>query len=115
MILKQARTIAVIALPLLAMAMPARADVLVDDVVGVTPDGKGGLERFTGLLIDDSGHIAALYRDKEKRPKKVAYKVDGKRRFVVPGMIDAHAHVIDTGFARMTLDLSPARSGCAAT
>lgn len=92
------------------LPLPAAADVLVDDVVGVTPDGKGGLERFTGLLIDDQGRIAALYRAKEKRPKKVAYKVDGKRRVVVPGMIDAHAHVMETGFARLTLDLSAARS-----
>lgn len=94
----------------LTVAAPAHADVLVDDVVGITPDGKGGLERFTGLLIDNDGRIAAIFREKEKRPKKVAYKVDGKKRFLVPGMIDAHAHVMDTGFARMTLDLSPARS-----
>jgi predicted amidohydrolase YtcJ len=105
-------------LPLLALALAAPAlaaspppsSILVDDVIGVTPDGKGGLERFSGLLIDSEGRIAAIYRDKEKRPRKVAYKVDGKRRFVVPGMIDAHAHVMETGFARMTLDLSAARS-----
>lgn len=102
---------AALALPLFALtAQGACADVLVDDVVGITPDGKGGLERFTGLLIDDSGHIAAVYREKDKRPKKVAYKVDGKGRVLVPGMIDAHTHVMDTGFAKMTLDLSAARS-----
>ncbi len=99
-----------IALPLLAVALPAHADVLVDNVIGLTPDGKGGLERFTGLLIDDQGNISAVYHDKEKRPKKVAYKVDGKGRYVVPGMIDAHVHIMDTGFAKMTLDLSGARS-----
>ena len=102
--------LAPLALALFAPLATAQADVLVDDVVGVTPDGKGGLERFTGLLIDDQGRIAAVYRDKDKRPKKVAYKVDGKHRFVVPGMIDAHVHVMDTGFARLTLDLSGARS-----
>jgi len=102
--------LAPLALALFAPLATAQADVLVDDVVGVTPDGKGGLERFTGLLIDDQGRIAAVYRGKDKRPKKVAYKVDGKHRFVVPGMIDAHVHVMDTGFARLTLDLSGARS-----
>ena len=105
--------LAALALPLLTLPLltsPAIADVLVDDVQGVTPDGKGGLERFTGLLIDDDGRIAALYRDKDKRPKKVSYKVDGKGRFVVPGMIDAHVHVMETGFAKMTLDLSGTRS-----
>ncbi|MET1755248.1 amidohydrolase [Novosphingobium sp. RD2P27] len=105
------RFAAALALPLFALTVEgAWADILVDDVVGITPDGKGGLDRFTGLLIDDSGHIAAVYREKDKRPKKVAYKVDGKGRVLVPGMIDAHTHVMDAGFARMTLDLSAARS-----
>ncbi|VWX52834.1 Metal-dependent hydrolase [Novosphingobium sp. 9U] len=105
-----------VALPLLVLAAPALAKdppptgTLVDNVVGITPDGKGGVERFTGLLIDGNGNIAATYRDKESRPKRVAYKVDGKGRVVVPGLIDAHVHVMETGFARMTLDLSGARS-----
>ncbi|MEW9854417.1 amidohydrolase [Novosphingobium sp. M1R2S20] len=105
------RPLAALALPLLAIcAYPAAADVLIDNVRGISPDGKGGLERFTGLLVNDDGRIAAVYREKEKRPKKVAYKVNGKGRVVVPGMIDAHAHVMDTGFAKMTLDLSATRS-----
>jgi predicted amidohydrolase YtcJ len=102
--------IANLALPFLALAAPAHADVLIDNVAGVTPDGKGGIERFTGLLVDDGGRIAAVFREKERRPKKVAYKVDGKGRVLVPGMIDAHVHVMDTGFAKLTLDLSGARS-----
>jgi hypothetical protein len=103
-------------LPFLAITTTSQAKappptgILVDDVIGVTPDGKGGLERFTGLLIDAQGRIAAVYHDKDKRPKQVAYKVDGKRRFVVPGMIDAHVHVMETGFSKLTLDLSAARS-----
>jgi hypothetical protein len=89
---------------------PPPSGTLVDDVIGVTPDGHGGLERFTGLLIDDRGRIAAIYHADDKRPKRAAYKVDGKRRFVVPGMIDAHVHVMETGFAKLTLDLTAARS-----
>ncbi len=109
-------TLATLILPLVASAHPALAKdppatgVLVDDVIGVTPDGRGGLTRFTGLLIDSQGRIAQVYGANDKRPKRVAYKVDGKRRFVVPGMIDAHVHVMDTGFAKLTLDLSGARS-----
>lgn len=91
-------------------ATPAHADVLVDNVDGVTPDGKGGIERFEAFLIDGQGNVSAVYRHGDKRPKKVDYQVDGKGRTVVPGMIDAHAHVMGTGFARMTLDLSATRS-----
>ena len=88
----------------------AYADVLVDNVNGVTGDGKAGVERFEGFLIDDQGRVAQVFHKGDKRPKKVAYQVDGKGRNVVPGMIDAHGHVMATGFAKMTLDLSMAKT-----
>jgi predicted amidohydrolase YtcJ len=84
--------------------------VLVDNVDGISPDGKGGIERFQGFLIAPDGRVTQVYHKGDKRPKKVEYQVDGKGRVLVPGMIDAHGHVMDTGFARMTLDLSTARS-----
>jgi len=93
-----------------ALAPSAFADVLVDNVDGTTADGKGGVERFEGFLIDNDGRIADVYKHGDKRPKKVDYQVDGKGRAVVPGMIDAHGHVMGTGFAKMTLDLSMAKS-----
>lgn len=93
-----------------ALAPSALADVLVDNVDGVTADGKGGVERFEGFLIDNDGRIADVYKHGDKRPKKADYQVDGKGRAVVPGMIDAHGHVMGTGFAKMTLDLSMAKS-----
>ncbi|WP_420719873.1 amidohydrolase [Novosphingobium aerophilum] len=92
------------------LASKAHADVLVDNVDGVTPDGKGGVERFEGFLIANDGRIAEVYRHGDKRPKKVDYQVDGKGRVIVPGMIDAHGHVMGTGFAKMTLDLSATKS-----
>ncbi|KQM22118.1 amidohydrolase [Novosphingobium sp. Leaf2] len=93
-----------------ALSAPARADVLVDNVEGVTADGAGGVAHFEGFLIGPDGRITQVFHHGDKRPKKVDYQVDGKGRVVVPGMIDAHAHVVETGFARMTLDLSSARS-----
>lgn len=97
-------------LALALAATPALADVLVDDVKGVSPDGKGGVIHFNGLLIGNDGRIEAVYQPKDKRPKKVDYKVNGKGRILVPGMIDAHAHVMGTGLAQMTLDLTASRS-----
>lgn len=101
---------AAVALLLGTTAAPAFADVLVDNVNGVTGDGKGGVERFDGFLIDNDGRVAQVFRKGDKRPKKVDYQVDGKGRTVVPGMIDAHGHVMGTGFAKMTLDLSMTKS-----
>lgn len=91
-------------------ASPAHADILVDNVEGVTPDGKGGVDHFEGFLIGPDGRVVQVFHRGDKRPKKVDYQVDGKGRVVVPGMIDAHGHVMATGFAKMTLDLSAARS-----
>ncbi|MEJ2457809.1 MAG: amidohydrolase [Novosphingobium sp.] len=89
---------------------PAVAGTLIDNVDGLTPDGKGGIEHFDGFLIAPDGHVTHVYHSGEKRPQRVDYRLDGKGRVVVPGMIDAHGHVMATGFARMTLDLSATTS-----
>lgn len=84
----------------------AVAGTLIDNVDGITSDGRGGIEHFNGFLIGPDGRVTAVYHGSDKRPQRVDYRLDGKGRVVVPGMIDAHGHVMATGFARMTLDLS---------
>ena len=86
------------------------AGTLIDNIDGLTPDGSGGIEHFSGFLIDKEGRVAAVYRSGDKRPQRVDYRLDGHGRVVMPGMIDAHAHVMATGFAKMTLDLSMTKS-----
>ena len=95
---------------LLASASPALADTLVDNVDGVTLNAKGSVEHFTGLLVGDDGRIEQVYRRGDKRPAKVDYLIDGKNRVLMPGLIDAHAHVMSIGFAALTLDLSETKS-----
>ncbi len=95
---------------LLASASPALADTLVDNVDGVTLNAKGSVEHFTGLLVGDDGRIEQVYRRGDKRPAKVDFLVDGKNRVLMPGLIDAHAHVTSIGFAALTLDLSETKS-----
>lgn len=94
----------------LALTAPALADTLVDNVDGVTIDATGGIDRFTGLVIGDDGRIKQVLRRGDKRPDKPTYKLDGKGRFMVPGMIDSHGHVMGLGFAALTLDLSDTKS-----
>ena len=94
----------------LALAAPALADTLIDNVDGLTIDATGGVERFTGLLIGDDGRIVQVLHRGDKRPGKVDYFVDGKGQVMVPGMIDSHGHVMSLGFTALTLDLTETRS-----
>src|SRR5579863_1998121 len=89
---------------------PARADTLVDNVDGTTLDARGSVVHFNGIVIGNDGRIAAVLHRGEKRPARVDFAVDEHGRTVIPGLIDAHAHVMELGFAALTLDLSNARS-----
>lgn len=88
---------------------PALADTLVDNVNGLTIDENGELKRFTGLIFDDDGIITQVLERSEERPP-VDYGIDGEGRVMLPGMIDAHLHVMDLGFGQLTLDLSDTTS-----
>lgn len=103
MLLTLARSLA--AVSALALAAPALADTLIDNVDGVTIDAEGKVRRFNGLVFDDEGKVTAVLTRGDKRPQ-VDYRLDGEGRVMLPGMIDAHVHVMDMGFAALTLDLS---------
>ncbi|MFL0672467.1 MAG: amidohydrolase [Erythrobacter sp.] len=98
------------AIALALAASPALADTLIDNVDGITLGEQGEVVRFTGLVFDDEGRVTQLLQRKDKRPAKVDYLLDGKGQVLLPGMIDAHVHVMDIGFAALTLDLSDTTS-----
>jgi predicted amidohydrolase YtcJ len=100
---------ALAAVSTLALAAPALADTLVDNVDGVTIGKDGKVRRFTGLVFDDQGRVVMTLARGEPRPP-VDYRLDGRGKVMVPGMIDAHVHVMDIGFAALTLDLSDTTS-----
>ncbi len=93
----------------LTLAAPALADTLIDNVDGVTIDESGKLLRFTGLIFDEDGKVVQVLARRDKRPQ-VEYRLDGEGQVMLPGMIDAHVHVMDIGFAALTLDLSDTAS-----
>tara|TARA_B100000678_G_scaffold207727_1_gene175314 strand:+ start:702 stop:2363 length:1662 start_codon:yes stop_codon:yes gene_type:complete len=85
---------------------PAQADVLIDNVEGVRIDEDGDIDHFTGLWVDDDGTIIEVLDKRDKRPDHPTYLSDMKGQIIVPGMIDAHLHVMGIGFGALTLDLS---------
>lgn len=91
-------------------AMPAAADTLVDNVDGVTIGEDGEVVRFNGLVFDEEGRITQVLERKDERPTDLQFFVDGEGKVMLPGMIDAHVHVMDMGFAALTLDLSQTTS-----
>lgn len=99
-------------LPLLALILPAPAlaDALIDNVNGITLDKDGRVIRFNGLVVTDDGKVARLLERKDKRPERPDFKTDGKGRTLMPGIIDAHGHVMGVGFQALILDLSDTRS-----
>lgn len=100
---------ALAAVSALALCAPAFADTLIDNVDGVTIDQGGKVKRFNAIVFDEAGTITMVLERGDKRPK-VDYRLDGEGRVMVPGMIDAHVHVMDMGFAALTLDLSDTTS-----
>ena len=97
------------ALAALAMPSPALADLLIDNVDGVRIDSDGELDRFTGLWVDDDGRVKEILDRRDDRPE-TDFRLDGEGRVLMPGLIDAHLHVMGVGFGALTLDLSDTTS-----
>jgi predicted amidohydrolase YtcJ len=96
--------------PLLALtaallASPGFSATLIDHANGIQVDAKGGLQHFTGLLIGDDGKVVRVLRAGDARPKANT-KIDAQGRTLLPGLIDAHGHVTELGFAALQLDLT---------
>lgn len=91
-------------------AAPAAADTLLDNVEGISINRDGVVTRFRAMLIREDGVILQIFKRGEKPPSKVDYRIDGRGRTVIPGLVDSHAHVVAMGFAAVALDLSDAAS-----
>lgn len=97
------------ALVALALPAPALADTLIYNVDGIRIDEEGKVDRFAALLVSDDGRIVEVFDRGEQLPQASA-GYDGQGKVVLPGLIDAHLHVMGIGFGALTLDLSQTRS-----
>ena len=103
----------------LLVATPAAADTLIDNVNGITLDAAGKMMRFSGLIMGNDGKVVRLVttpapppepprkaKKGDPAPHRPDYRIDGKGRTMLPGLIDAHGHVMSLGFQALTLDLA---------
>ena len=94
----------------LLLPAPALADSLIENVNGITLDKDGKIVRFNALVIGKDGKVVTLLQRKDKRPERPDFKVEGKGRTLISGMVDSHGHIMALGFQALVLDLSPAKS-----
>jgi predicted amidohydrolase YtcJ len=95
---------------LLLAAPAALAQTLVDNVNGYTIGEDGRLLRFEAMLIGEDGKVQRLYARGDRRSERPRYRIDGRDRTLIPGLIDAHGHVMGLGMGALLLDLSDTRS-----
>lgn len=95
------------------VAAPAdAAKTLIVNANGYTLEQEGGFRRFAGLLVGDDGKVLAILPRGAAEPKLAAgdFKLDAKGRTLIPGLIDAHGHVLGLGIGLRQLDLSATTS-----
>jgi len=101
-------------LPVLLAALcavpAAAADLFVDHVNGYTLDSAGKLLGFEAMLVDGGKIVATGSHASLVKRAGNAQAVDGKGRTLMPGLIDAHAHVMGLGIALRQADLMPTKS-----
>jgi predicted amidohydrolase YtcJ len=94
-----------LAIAAMLIASPAFAGTLISNVNGLSIDGSGKLQHFRSLLIADDGRVKEVLADPDPKLAGVDRRVDGEGRTLLPGLIDAHGHVLGLGFSALQLDL----------
>ena len=94
----------------LLAASPALAETHFDNLRGLSIDRQGRVDRFSGMVVDDQGRVVELLDFGDRPRAQIDFYEDMNGATVVPGFIDSHAHVMDLGLAKLTLDLSATRS-----
>jgi len=101
-------------------ASPAEAPAATLTIADVTivPMDKEGLEEHQTVTIRDS-RIVSIVPTSGQAPPNVGETVDGRGKYLIPGLVDAHAHVVplratledgDSRLARLKPELQPAHA-----
>ena len=83
----------------------AAADTWLHNVSGYTSTDEG-IRKFSVLVFDGAGKVVATGDDGLLQGSPAEKRIDGGGLTVLPGLIDAHAHVLGLGFLKNNLDLT---------
>ena len=78
-------------------------DTVIENVAGYTW-ADGALRRFDALRFDSAGVVVARYSGDSPREGELR-RIDGGGATLLPGLIDAHGHVLGLSLARNRVDL----------
>ncbi len=95
-----------------AIAAPAAADTIYTGANGYTLSADGAMTRFATLVVGDDGRVKAVMSAGAALPR--GRRVALKGRTLLPGLIDAHGHVMSLGERALAVDLSATTSLAAA-
>jgi predicted amidohydrolase YtcJ len=74
----------------------------IDNVKGYTLNQQGKLITFTNIAFEDEFIIGM---DLTQEPGGIVTKIDGEGRVMLPGLIDAHGHILGLGRNLLEIDL----------
>lgn len=84
---------------------PGWADTLVTNVNGIQVGADAQPEHFKSLLFGDDGRVKQRFAVSVPQHHPADHVIDGQGRTLLPGLIDAHGHVIELGLDALRLDL----------
>ena len=87
------------------IANGATAETVLRNIHGYTPTSTG-IHEFSVLVVGDDGRVLAAGPEALVEDYPDARVIDGKGFTVLPGLIDAHAHVYGLGRLAVNLDLA---------
>jgi len=94
---------AALALTFPAWAQPKPQPALVIEHVTVVPMTTGGSARSNATVIIENGRIAAIGGG-ELRPPEGARRIDGRGKWLMPGLADMHVHIENDRMIKVVLN-----------
>jgi predicted amidohydrolase YtcJ len=99
------------ALALALLSTAAGADTLITNVNGIQVGADGQIQHFRALTIGEDGKVRNVIANPELvRLANVTETIDGAGLTLLPGLIDAHGHVMGLGLGLISLDVTGTRS-----
>jgi predicted amidohydrolase YtcJ len=81
----------------------------IGNVKGYTLNNAGELIRFTNMVFD-AGKVMAIGAQELRQKYPDATFIDGQNKVLLPGLIDAHGHVMGLGETLLQVDLRKSKS-----